>query len=83
MSAADTTYQYYGGTSEGEKKLWADLNSWMHMQAVQWEPAGQQLLAELGGGTGLRVVDMGCGPLAGCACSAAGSSRTGRWWGRR
>lgn len=63
VSEADTTYEYYGGTSEGEKKLWADLNAWMHMQAVQWEPAGERLLAELGDGSGLRVVDMGCGPL--------------------
>ena len=63
VSGADTTYQYYGGTSEGEKKLWADLNAWMHMQAVQWEPAGADLLEELGDGTGLRAVDMGCGPL--------------------
>jgi ubiquinone/menaquinone biosynthesis C-methylase UbiE len=63
VSGADTTYEYYGGTREGEKKLWADLNAWMHMQAVQWEPAGEKLLAELGDGTGLRAVDMGCGPL--------------------
>jgi len=35
----------------------------MHMQALQWEPAGRELLAELGEGTGLRVADMGCGPL--------------------
>jgi ubiquinone/menaquinone biosynthesis C-methylase UbiE len=63
VSGTDTTYEYYGGTREGERKLWADLNAWMHMQAVQWEPAGERLLAELGDGNGLRVVDMGCGPL--------------------
>jgi ubiquinone/menaquinone biosynthesis C-methylase UbiE len=63
VSGADTTHQYYGGTTEGEKKLWGDLNAWMHMQALQWEPAGQQLLSEFGDGTGLLAVDMGCGPL--------------------
>ena len=57
------TYQYVGGSSESERQLWADLNAWMHMQAVQWEPAGASLLAELGDGTGMRAVDVGCGPL--------------------
>ena len=63
MSAKPGGYRYIGGSSAGETRLWADLNAWMHMQALQWEPAGQQLLAELGAGTGLRAVDMGCGPL--------------------
>jgi len=57
------TYHYVGGSSSTEQRLWADLNAWMHMQAVQWEPAGRELLAELGDGSGLRAVDMGCGPL--------------------
>jgi SAM-dependent methyltransferase len=57
------TSQYIGGSSVSEKQVWTDVNGWMHMQAVQWEPAGRQLLGELGDGTGLRVVDMGCGPL--------------------
>ena len=56
-------YQYVGGTSESERRLWADLNAWMHMQAAQWEPAGESLLAELGDGAGMRAVDVGCGPL--------------------
>lgn len=46
-----------------EKQVWADVNGWMHMQAVQWEPAGRALLKEIGSGAGLRVVDVGCGPL--------------------
>jgi SAM-dependent methyltransferase len=56
-------HEYVGGSSESERRLWADLNAWMHMQAVQWEPAGDALLGELGDGTGLRAVDVGCGPL--------------------
>jgi SAM-dependent methyltransferase len=56
-------YDYLKVSSDGDKKLWADLNAWMHMQAQQWEPAGRRLLAELGDGTGKRVVDIGCGPL--------------------
>jgi SAM-dependent methyltransferase len=59
----DEVHRYFGGSELGERRLWTDLNAWMHMQAVQWEPAGQQLLAELGDGAGLRVVDLGCGPL--------------------
>jgi ubiquinone/menaquinone biosynthesis C-methylase UbiE len=57
------TSQYLGGSSVSEQQLWADVNGWMHMQSVQWEPAGRQLLRELGDGTGLRAVDMACGPL--------------------
>ena len=57
------TYDYLHGSSRAEKQLWTDLNAWLHMQALQWEPAGRELLAELGDGTGLRVADMGCGPL--------------------
>ncbi|MGH7883501.1 MAG: methyltransferase domain-containing protein, partial [Candidatus Dormibacteraceae bacterium] len=56
-------YKYIGGSGVAERDVWSDINGWMHMQAVQWEPAGHQLLQELGDGKGLRVVDMGCGPL--------------------
>ena len=59
----DEVHRYFGGSELGERRLWTDVNAWMHMQAVQWEPAGQQVLAELGDGTGLRAVDLGCGPL--------------------
>lgn len=31
------------------------------LQARVWEPAGEQLLARLGDGSGLKVVDVGCG----------------------
>ncbi|HEY4028603.1 MAG TPA: methyltransferase domain-containing protein [Candidatus Dormibacteraeota bacterium] len=43
--------------------MWTDLNAWMHMQALQWEPAGARLLAELGDGQERRALDLGCGPL--------------------
>jgi SAM-dependent methyltransferase len=56
-------YGHLGGSREGERRLWADLNAWMHMQAQQWEPAGQELLSELGEGACFRAVDIGCGPL--------------------
>jgi ubiquinone/menaquinone biosynthesis C-methylase UbiE len=56
-------YAYMRGWSKGESDFWADLNGFFHMQAVQWEPAGQRILDELGDGTGLRVVDVGCGGL--------------------
>jgi ubiquinone/menaquinone biosynthesis C-methylase UbiE len=55
--------EYLGGSSTSEKRVWTDVNGWMHLQSIQWEPAGQRLLDELGDGRGLRVVDMGCGPL--------------------
>jgi SAM-dependent methyltransferase len=57
------THDYLHGSIGGERQLWTDLNAWMHMQALQWEPAGRDLLAELGEGTGLVAADMGCGPL--------------------
>jgi ubiquinone/menaquinone biosynthesis C-methylase UbiE len=60
-SASD--YAYVGGWSKGESDFWVAINGFMHLQAVQWEPAGQQILDELGDGTGLRVVDIGCGGL--------------------
>jgi SAM-dependent methyltransferase len=55
--------EYLGGTNNSEKRVWAEINGWMHLQAVQWEPAGEQLLAMLGDGAGLRAIDVGCGPL--------------------
>jgi ubiquinone/menaquinone biosynthesis C-methylase UbiE len=56
-------YNYLGTSRHGERRVWEDLNAWMHMQAQLWEPAGEQLLDELGDGTGFRAVDLGCGPL--------------------
>lgn len=35
----------------------------LRVQAEVWEPAGRDLLARLGPGTGRRVVDIGCGAL--------------------
>jgi ubiquinone/menaquinone biosynthesis C-methylase UbiE len=58
-----TGYQYIRGWAPGEGEFWADLNGIFHLQAVQWEPAGQQILDELGDGSGLRAVDVGCGGL--------------------
>lgn len=56
-------YGYVRGWGQGESDFWADLNGMLHLQAVQWEPAGQQILDELGDGTGSRAVDIGCGGL--------------------
>lgn len=33
----------------------------LQLQARVWEPAGERLLQQFGDGTGLRVVDVGCG----------------------
>jgi len=57
----DEAHRFFTGSELGERRLWTDINAWMHMMALQWEPAGAQLLAELGDGTGLRVLDLGCG----------------------
>ena len=35
----------------------------LQLQSRVWEPAGERLLAEIGDGTGKRVVDIGCGCL--------------------
>jgi ubiquinone/menaquinone biosynthesis C-methylase UbiE len=35
----------------------------LQLQSRVWEPAGERLLAELGDGTGQRVLDVGCGCL--------------------
>ncbi len=63
MSATEVSRRYFGGSSRSERRMWTDVNAWMHMQAQQWEPAGAKLLAELGDGEGLRALDLGCGPL--------------------
>jgi SAM-dependent methyltransferase len=57
------THEFLGGSSQVENRRWADVNAFMHLQALQWEPAGQELLAEVGDGEGLRALDAGCGPL--------------------
>jgi SAM-dependent methyltransferase len=63
VTGDSATHEYYGGSSDVEHRRWADVNTFMHMQALQWEPAGQELLAEIGAGEGLRALDVGCGPL--------------------
>jgi ubiquinone/menaquinone biosynthesis C-methylase UbiE len=63
MTEGGRLHRYLGGSSSSERQMWTDLNAWMHMQALQWESAGAQLLAELGDGSGLRAADLGCGPL--------------------
>lgn len=35
----------------------------LRLQSRVWEPAGERLLAHLGSGTGLRVLDVGCGAM--------------------
>lgn len=35
----------------------------LRLQSRVWEPAGERLLQRIGDGTGLRVVDVGCGAL--------------------
>jgi SAM-dependent methyltransferase len=35
----------------------------LSLQSRVWEPAGERLLARLGGGSGLRALDVGCGVL--------------------
>jgi SAM-dependent methyltransferase len=35
----------------------------LQLQAQVWEPAGARLLDEIGAGTGLRAVDIGCGAM--------------------
>jgi SAM-dependent methyltransferase len=35
----------------------------LRLQALVWEPAGQQLLSKVGGGSGGRALDVGCGAL--------------------
>lgn len=63
MTGEPATHRYLGDSNQVEHRRWADVNTFMHMQAQQWEPAGQELLDELGDGDGLRAVDLGCGPL--------------------
>src|SRR5215212_1325600 len=35
----------------------------LQLQARVWEPSGRQLLTEVGDGSGLRALDVGCGAL--------------------
>ena len=35
----------------------------LQLQSRVWEPAGQEVLSEIGPGSGLRVLDVGCGAL--------------------
>jgi SAM-dependent methyltransferase len=35
----------------------------LQLQSLVWEPAGRQLLAKVGGGSGGRALDLGCGAL--------------------
>ena len=35
----------------------------LRLQSLVWEPSGRQLLSKLGGGSGGRVLDVGCGAL--------------------
>jgi SAM-dependent methyltransferase len=35
----------------------------LQLQSRVWEPAGRQLLSKLGGGSGARALDLGCGAL--------------------
>jgi SAM-dependent methyltransferase len=35
----------------------------LRLQSLVWEPSGRQLLSELGGGSGGRALDVGCGAL--------------------
>jgi SAM-dependent methyltransferase len=48
------TYLMAGQLSELER---------LQLQSRVWEPAGRRLLAEIGDGTGRRVLDVGCGCL--------------------
>ena len=35
----------------------------LRLQSLVWEPSGRQLLSKLGGGSGARALDVGCGAL--------------------
>jgi ubiquinone/menaquinone biosynthesis C-methylase UbiE len=35
----------------------------LRLQSRVWEPSGRQLLSKLGGGTGSRALDVGCGAM--------------------
>jgi 2-polyprenyl-3-methyl-5-hydroxy-6-metoxy-1,4-benzoquinol methylase len=35
----------------------------LQLQSRVWEPSGRQLLSKVGGGSGARVLDVGCGAL--------------------
>ena len=44
----------------------------LRLQSLVWEPSGRRLLDEIGDGRGLRAVDIGCGVMGWCDCSASG-----------
>ena len=50
----------------------------LQLQAGVWEPAGSALLGELGDGSGLRVLDVGCGALGWLRVLAAWVGSTSR-----
>ncbi|HEY7619999.1 MAG TPA: hypothetical protein VH834_09510, partial [Solirubrobacteraceae bacterium] len=35
----------------------------LQLQSRVWEPSGRRLLSRIGGGSGARVLDVGCGAL--------------------
>jgi SAM-dependent methyltransferase len=53
-------------TSEDDRYLLAGQASELErlrLQSLVWEPSGRQLLSKLGGGSGGRALDVGCGAL--------------------
>jgi SAM-dependent methyltransferase len=53
-------------TSQDDRYLLADQPSELdrlRLQSLVWEPSGRQLLSKLGGGSGGRALDVGCGAL--------------------
>ena len=53
-------------TSEDDRYLLAGQSSELErlrLQSLVWEPSGRQLLSKLGGGSGERALDVGCGAL--------------------
>ena len=54
MSEASRSYLLANQPTELER---------LQLQARVWEPAGRSLLAQLPGGSGLKVVDVGCGVM--------------------
>ncbi len=55
-----------GGGEDRSSYLLADQASELErlqLQSLVWEPSGQHLLSSLGGGSGGRALDVGCGVL--------------------
>jgi SAM-dependent methyltransferase len=50
----DVRYLLAGQASELER---------LRLQSLVWEPSGRELLSKLGGGSGARALDVGCGAL--------------------